>query len=190
MAEANRLFAAWLKDRNAIPGSLKSTWLGVAARNATPGTWEGLHAAARDTQGQVERSTLYRLLGTTTDEALARRALDLALTAEPGKTVSAGIISAVAQQHPALALDFVLSHVNQVSPLIDLSGRSRFVAGLVGSSNDPSLIAKLEDYGKATFKAADRKPIDQAVARIRWRAANRDRIRMETAAWLQAHPQG
>jgi aminopeptidase N len=190
VAEANRLFAAWLKDRNAIPGSLKSTWLGVAARNATPATWDALHAAAQATQGQVERSTLYRLLGSTTDEALARRALDLALTAEPGKTISAGIISSVAQQHPQLALDFVLGHVNQINPLIDLSGRSRFVAGLVSQSDDPALIAKLQAYGEATFKAADRKPIEQAIGRLRWRAANRDRIRAETAAWLKAHPLG
>jgi len=190
VAEANRLFAAWLNDRKAIAGSLKSAWLGVVARNATPATWDALHTAARTTQGQVERSTLYRLLGTTRDEALARRALELALTAEPGKTISAAIISAVAQQHPALALDFVLSHVSQVNPLIDLSGRSRFVAGLAAGSDDPTLIPKLEAYGSATFKAADRKPIDQAVGRIRWRAANRDRIRAETAAWLRTHPQG
>jgi aminopeptidase N len=190
VGEANRLLAAWLKDRSAIPGSLKSAWLGVAARNATSATWDALHAAARDTQGQVERSTLYRLLGTTTDEALARRSLELALTPEPGKTISAAIISAVAQQHPALALDFVLSHVSQVNPLVDLSGRSRFVAGLAAQSEDATLIPKLEAYGNATFKAADRKPIDQAVTRIRWRVANRDRIRRETAAWLVAHPMG
>jgi aminopeptidase N len=190
VGEANRLLAAWLKERSAIPGSLKSAWLGVAARNATSATWDALHAAARGTQGQVERSTLYRLLGTTTDEALARRALDLALTPEPGKTISAAIISAVAQQHPALALDFVLSHVSQVNPLVDLSGRSRFVAGLAAQSEDATLIPKLEAYGNATFKAADRKPIDQAVTRIRWRVANRDRIRSETASWLVAHPMG
>ena len=188
--EANRLFAAWLKDRNAIPGSLKSAWLGVVARNATAAQWNALHAAAKLTQGSVERTTLYELLGGSKDEALARRALDLAITSEPGKTTSAGIITAIAHQHPALALEFVLSHLGQVDPLVDLSGRSRFVAGLVSGSSDLTLIPRLEGYGEKTFSAENRKPIAQAVARIRWRAASRERIRSETAAWLKAHPLG
>src|SRR3546814_9077792 len=75
---------------------LKSTWLSVAAANATPATWEALHAAARTTQGQVERSTLYALLGSANDATLARRALNLAVSDEPGKTISAGMITSVA----------------------------------------------------------------------------------------------
>jgi aminopeptidase N len=97
------------------------------------------------------------------------------------------MITAVAHEHPQLALDFVLGHLAQINPLIDLSGRSRFVAGLVSQSNDPTLIRKLQAYGEATFKVADRKPIEQAIGRLRWRAANRDRIRAETTAWLKAH---
>ena len=190
VTEANRLLAAWVKNRDAIRGSLKSTWLGVAARNATPATWEALHAAARTTQGQVERSTLYSLLGSTKDATLARRALDLAVGNEPGKTISAGMITSVAEAHPAMALDFVLSHLKQVDPLVDLSGRSRFVAGLVSQSDDVGLISKLEAYGNSTFTPQNRKPIERASTRIRWKAANRDRIRSETAAWLKAHPQG
>ena len=34
LAEASRLFAAWKTNPDAIPGSLKATWLGVIARNA------------------------------------------------------------------------------------------------------------------------------------------------------------
>ena len=78
--------------------------------------------------GTVERASLYQLLGRAKDEALARRALDLALTNEPGKTTSAGMITAVAGAHPRLAIDFVLSHLEQVNQLIDISGRSRFMS--------------------------------------------------------------
>ena len=42
-----------------------------------------------------------------------------------------------------------------------------------------------EAYGKATFTAENRKPIESAISRIRWRAANIGRIRAETAAWLK-----
>jgi aminopeptidase N len=187
VAEANRLFAAWLKDRDAIPGSLKSAWLEVVARNATPEKWNALHGAAQATPGQVERSSLYKLLSSATDEALARRALELAISEEPGKTISASMITAVAGGHPELAFDFVLAHLPQVNPLVDLSGRSRFVAGLVTDSGDTALIPRLEAYGKATFTAENRKPIESAITRIRWRAANLGRIRAEAAAWLKTH---
>ena len=71
----------------------EATWLGVIARNADEATWEALHAKAKATTGAVERTSLYQLLGATTDASLARRALDLALTDEPGKTISAGMIT-------------------------------------------------------------------------------------------------
>ncbi len=190
IAEATRLFAAWQKDPNAIPGSLKSTWLGVIARNADAATWDSIHSRAKVTTGTVERSSLYQLLGRSKDEALARRALDLALTREPGKTVSAGLITAVAGQHPRLAIDFVLAHLSQVNQLIDISGRSSFMQRLAGASRDAALIPVLENYAKANLAESDRKPIQRAVDRIRFESSQLPRVRSETAAWLTAHPMG
>jgi len=188
LAEATRLFAAWKQDANAIPGSLKSTWLGVIARNADAATWDAIHERAKATTGTVERSSLYQLLGRTRDEALARRALDLALTTEPGKTVSAGIITSVADQHPRLAIDFVLAHLTEVNQLIDISGRSRFMQRLAGSSRDAALIPILEAYANANLAPSDRKPIQQSIDRIRVQSEQAPRIRAETNAWLAAHP--
>jgi aminopeptidase N len=190
LAEAKRLFAAWKTDPDAIPGSLKSTWLGVIARNADAATWDAIHERAKGTTGTVERSSLYRLLGTAQDEALGRRALELALSPEPGKTVSAGMISAVADKHPRLAIDFVLAHLAQVNQLIDISGRSRFMQRLTASSRDATLIPILQSFAEANLAASDRKPVQQAIDRIRFESAQLPRIRAETAAWLQAHPEG
>ncbi len=187
-AEANRLFAAWRTDRDAIPGSLKETWLAIAARNATAQSWDALHSAARSTTGAVERSSLYELLGKSRDEALARRALELAITDEPGSTVSAGMITAVAAEYPAMALDFVLSNLQRVNELVDLSARSRFVGRLVSASSDPALVARLRGYAQANVKQSDRRPIEQAIGQIEWRAANEPRIKAEIVAWLTAHP--
>ena len=187
VAEADRLTQAWLRDRNAIPGSLKSTWLVVAARNATPALWDQLHAAAKATPGNVERTSLYELLGRTRDEALARRALDLALTSEAGETISAGIITAVAREHSALALDFVLSHLPQVNALVDSSGRSRFIGRLVDGSDDAAQIAKLDSYAAANLGAGDRRPIAEATAQIRVAAATKQRVAGPIAEWLTKH---
>jgi aminopeptidase N len=189
-AEATRLFAAWQRDPNAIPGSLKTTWLQVVARNADQATWDAIRARARAATTALERTSLYQLLGASRDEALARRALDLALTDEPGKTTSAGMITTVAAQHPRMAIEFVLAHLAQVNQLIDISGRSRFMQRLAGSSSDPSLIPTLQAYANANLAATDRKPVDQAIDRIRFRASTLPRVRSETSAWLRAHPLG
>ena len=59
---------------------------------------------------------------------------------------------------------------------------------LVSGSNDASLIATLESYAKTNLAATDRKPIEQAIDRLRFRSSTLPRIRSEVAAWLQAHP--
>jgi aminopeptidase N len=188
MAEANRLFAAWQADPNAIAGSVKTTWLGVIARNADAATWDAVHAKAKAATSFAERTSLYQLLGRAKDVALAQRTLDLALTAEPGKTISAGMITAVAQQHPALAIHFVLAHLAQVNQLIDISGRSSFMQRLTGESRDAKLIPVLEAYAKANLAESDRKPVQQAIDRIRAQAAQSARIQSETQRWLAARP--
>ena len=187
VGEGQRLLAAWQKDPGAIPGSLKESWLRVIARNATPATWETLHRIAARTHGTVERTTFYQLLGEARDQALARRALELALTPEPGSTISAGIIRAASAKHPAMTLDFVLGHLAQVNRLVDLSGRSRFVGQLVAESGDAALIPKLLAYANANLRAEDRRPVAQSVGRIRWKADNRPRIRSEAIGWLKNH---
>jgi hypothetical protein len=182
-AEARRLF----QSPAAIPGSLKSTWLGVIAYDADQATWDKLHQLARTANGSVERTTYYQLLGRTRNEALARRALDLALTPEPGKTVSSGIIAAVAAEHPEMALDFALRHLAQVRSLVDSSGWSRFLAQLGAGSSKPATIAKLDAYAKANVAASDRKPITQVTTRISTRLSENARLKPAALAWLRSH---
>jgi aminopeptidase N len=188
LAEANRLFAAWQKDPNAIPGSLKTTWLGVIARNADAATWQAIHAKAKAATSHIEKTSLYQLLGRARDEALAQRTLELALTSEPGKTMSAGMITAVAQQHPTLAVNFVLAHLAQVNELIDISGRSSFMQRLAADSQDAALIPILQAYAKANLAESDRKPIERAIDRIRFHSSQLGRIQAQTVDWLNAHP--
>ena len=182
-AEARRLFAS----PATIPGALKGTWLGVAAKNADTATWNRLHSLAKSASGEVERETYYELLGATKDEILARRALDLALTDEPGPTVSSGIISAVAVEHPELALDFALGHLVAVRKLVDTSGWSRFLAELGSRSHKQVTIHKLDDYASKNVAVTDRKPIDRVTSVIATRIAQLPRMKSETGAWLIGH---
>ena len=188
LAESRRLFAAWQANSNAIPGSLKTTWLSVIARNADEATWNAIHAKAQAATGFAERNSLYQLLGATSNDALARRALDLAMTEEPGKTTRSGMITAVARQHPRMAVEFVLAHLAEVNQLIDISGRSQFMGRLSAGSSDVSLVPLLQAYANANLKATDRKPVEQAIDRIQFEAGKLPRERAEVAAWLKAHP--
>ena len=188
IAEATRLFSAWQTDPNAIPGSLKETWLLVLARNADAATWDALRAKAKAATSATERSTFYELLGRTADETLARRALELALTDEPGKTTSAGIITAVSNRHSRLAVDFMLANLARVNPLIDASSRSRFIQNLTLNSADASLIPIIEAYAAANLAESDRAPIRRSADRIRFDVEKRRRIAPQVAEWLRTNP--
>jgi aminopeptidase N len=187
MAEAKRLFATMQVNRNAMPGSLKRTWLGIIAANADAATWERIHQMAKSASSATERQSLYSLLGSADDEALAKRALDLAVSDEPGKTVSAGMISSVANRHPELALDFVTTHWNDVSKFVDSTSQSRFVARIASGSHKAETISKLQSYADAHIAATSRKPIDQTINVIRVRLATEPRVRSQVGEWLQGH---
>jgi aminopeptidase N len=184
LAEARRRFALLGSNPAALDGPLKSRWLGIVASNATGAEWEKLRAMAKASKSAVERGAFYTLLGNAKDPALAQRALDLALTAEPGKTTSAAIIGAVARSHSALAVDFAQANRAAVDQLIDASARARFVAGLAAWSNDPAMIAKLGAIA-APLPADARKPYDKTIASLKERSVSRPRIKGEVAAWLK-----
>ena len=111
VAESQRLLAAWQRDPKAIPGSLKDSWLGVIAQNADARRGRRCTGSRRERAGRSSARLITSCSGCAKDDALARRALDLSITKEPGATVSAAIIAAAAENHPAMALDFVLSHL-------------------------------------------------------------------------------
>jgi aminopeptidase N len=89
-----------------------------------------------------------------------------------------------------LTTNFVLSHLPQVTPLVDLSASSRYVAQLANGSGDPRLVPKLQAYAAAHLKPQDRRPVDRAIGRIQWKASNKARIQRELVDWLKSHPTG
>ncbi len=184
VGEANRLLAA--NDPLATGGPLRSTILAVTARNVDSAGWERLRGQARAERSPLVKAQLYRLLGTAADPALAQKALDLALTDEPGATTSAGILSAVADEHPDLAFDFAIRNREKVEGLVDISSRSRFLAGLGGGSADPAMVAKLEDFATRYMTPQSRGRVDVAIASIRDRVRVRSTRLPEITRWLEA----
>jgi aminopeptidase N len=184
IAEARRRYAAMDRDPAAVPGPLRKTVLSVVAQHADAATWDALRTRARAETTPLLRDRLYVLLASSEDKALAERALQLALTDEPGLTNSAAMISMVAQRYPDMTVDFALANISMINQRVDASSRSRYFARLAGSSSNPAMVAKLKGYAQANLAASARGDVEAAIAAIQ------DRIKVNAArlpeidAWL------
>ncbi|MDQ4420084.1 M1 family metallopeptidase [Sphingobium sp. DEHP117] len=184
VAEAQRRYAALATNPAALDGPMKFVWLRIVARNADQPTWDNMRKMANAAPTALEKSQLFSLLGRAKDEKLATQALNLAMTNEPGKTTSADIISSVADEHSALAVDFALAHLDDYLALIDSSARNRAIGRLGAGSADIAMADKLAAYAEANLSADARKTTDRVIAAVRARAAARTRLKPEVLAWL------
>jgi aminopeptidase N len=183
--EARRRFAARNAEPALLPGALYKTVLGIVASHADAATWAQLHADAKSEKRSMIRDGLYRQLAAALDEGLARRALGMALTDEPGATVSAAMISAVSEHHPDLAFDFALAHRDQVEPLIDSTSSSRYYPRLASESLDPAMVKKLKTYADRHVAASSRRVTETAIANIEYRIGIRKERLPQIDAWLK-----
>jgi aminopeptidase N len=183
-AEAKRLFDALDNDPKALDGPLRSTWLGIIAYNADKPTWDKLRKLGQTAENQVVKSTMYSLLGSTKDKALATDALNLALTPEPGPTTSAAIIGAASGEHAEMTVDFALAHLDAVLGLVDVASRSEYIAQLARGSDDVTMPAKLDEYAKTHLTPTSRKTVDQSIAAITTRIKTLPRVKAGVGTWL------
>jgi len=184
VAEARSRFARRNSDATALPGPLRRTIVGVVATHADTATWDALHADAAAEKSALVKAQLYTLLGAARDPALARRALELALTDEPGETNSAAMIARVGYEHPELAFDFAVANKAQVERKVDTASRNRFVPRIASFSHDPAMIEKLKAYARDNIPAEARRSVDTALASIATRIQVRQSRLPEIARWL------
>ena len=124
------------------------------------------------------------MLAYAKDQALARRALELALTDEPGATNTAGMISAVAGRFPEMAWDFAMAHRAQIDERVDATSRSQYYPALGGASGKLEMIAKIEAYADRYLDKGSRRTADTAIASIRNRIKVREEQLPAIDAWL------
>jgi aminopeptidase N len=187
IGEARRRYAAMATDHEAVPGALRKVILAVVAQHADAATWDKLHAAAVAEKTPLVKDHLYEMLASTEDQALAQRALDLALTDEPGATNSASMVARVAEQHPDMAFDYAIRHIDKINERVDTTSRSRYFPRLAHGSADPAMIGKLNAYAGANLAPTSRRDADTAIAAIRDRIKVRSERLPEIDAWLANH---
>ncbi len=184
IAEARRRFAAFQADPTALSPELRNSVLGIVARHADAATWDALQRMAQKETSSMIRDQDYLLLAAAKDTALAQRALDMALTDEPGATNSASMISAVAREHPDLAFDFAVAHRDHVDTLIDTTSRARYYPRLGAGSVDLKMVDKIQAYAQRYLAATSRRDADAAIADIRTRVKLRAQRVPQIKAWL------
>ncbi|GAB2561163.1 M1 family metallopeptidase [Dyella jejuensis] len=183
--EVRRRYAAQATDPSAVPAPLRKTITAVVAYTADAATWDQLHERAQTEKTPLVKDTLYAFLASAKDEALARRALELALTSEPGATNSANMISTVSRRHPELAFDFAVAHREQINQLVDSTSRSQYYPRLANASLDPAMIGKLRAFAQAYIAPTSRRDADTAVANIQYRIGVRKDRLPAIDAWLK-----
>ncbi|MEO7493364.1 MAG: M1 family metallopeptidase [Massilia sp.] len=187
IAEARRRFAARLSDPAALPARLRRAVLDVVARHADGATWNQLRAAAEAEKSPLLKDQLYSLVSVAEDDALARRALTLAVSDEPGATTGAEMLVQVAQSHPELAFDFAMSNLDKVDQRLDTTSRSRYYPKLAARSADPAMIGKLDAFASARLAPGSRRDVDTAIANIAERIKVRSSRLASIDSWLARH---
>ena len=185
LAEARRRFDAFLKDPATLSPELRRTVLGMVARNADAATWDRLHALAKAEQSSMLRDQYYSLLAMAKDNALAQRALDLALTDEPGATNGAAMISAVSWEHPDLAFDFAVAHRAQVDAKVDSTSRARYYPGLGSGSRELAMVDKIRAFADQYIAPTSRRDAERTINGIQTRIKLRQRRLPQVDAWLK-----
>lgn len=185
IAEARRRFAAQKTDPKAVPVPLRKTITAIVARNADTATWNQLHDEAKAETTPLIKDQLYAMLSVAKDDALAKQALDLALTPEPGATNSAGMIRIVSYDHPDMAFDFAVAHREQVDKLVDSTSSSRYYPALGASSFKPEMIDKIKAYADAHIAEGSRRVANTVIANIQYRMMIRNDRLSDVDAWLE-----
>ncbi|MCS3745889.1 aminopeptidase N [Xanthomonas arboricola] len=186
IAEARRRFAAFQATPASLSPELRDSVLGAVARNADTATWDALHALAKQETSSMVRDTYYDFLSMPIDEALARRALALALTPEPGATTGASMIAGVASQHPELAFDFAVAHRTQVDTLVDSTSRARYYPSLGMDSAELATADRIKAYADQYIAPTSRQAADNAINTIQTRVKLREASLPQIKAWLKA----
>lgn len=184
IAEARRRFAAFQADSKTLSPELRNTVLNIVAYSADAATWDTLHRMAQKETSSMIRDQDFQLLAIAKDATLAQRALDMALTDEPGATNSATMISLVSYDHPDLAFDFAVAHRERVDTLVSTGSRARYYPYLGMHSDDLKMVDKIQAYADRYLAPSSRRDADVAIAAIRTSAKLRAQRVPQIKAWL------
>jgi hypothetical protein len=188
LAEARRRFTTYRADPSSLDADTRRLVLSIVARHADAGLWDQLHDLARAAKTPLEKEELYFLLGYVQDPELAKRALDVAFADETPTTDGPLVIRAVAYEHPDMAFDFVLAHLDALNARLEPDSRNRFLPEIVSGARSLDMIDRLDVFARAHIPESARGEVDKADGAIRTTVEQRTRRIPDVDAWIASHP--
>lgn len=184
LARARAYVMALKTDPGAIPAAIRQPVLTSFAIQATQADWDTLLALAKAEQNPVVKNGYVRLLGIARNPALARQALDLIATDTLTAPQKASLLATIGGQHPDMAFDWALAHLDLVNSIVETSTRSSFIVSLGSNSADPAMPDKIRAFAEKNLPAGSRGPAERAITFIAINKQLVDRMSPAIAAWL------
>ena len=191
LAEARKRFAAFLKDRSAIPPDDQAMILGIVARNADQATFRQLHRIAQSARDETELRRFYRALMLVRDPGLADQAVQIALSNEiPAQAASLRLrlIGALTDYHPSLGWKTFTAHNDTL-----MKPFSTFAPQIMAQSIPQGFwnaipLDELEAWIKAHVPAEMAPEIARGMDAARFQVALKKTLVPATDSYLQARP--
>jgi aminopeptidase N len=178
VAEARARFA-----RMDLPAAVREPTLTVVAMHADAATWDRLHDMARTSTNALEKQQLYSVLGETRDQALAKRTIALALSAEPPTTLRQNILRGPSGNFPAMTWAYLKANKTRADALFAPGSMVGMLQRITGGwadetiANEALAMARAEGEVPQRLKAS----LSAAVYRARVRRERLDDI----DAWVK-----
>jgi aminopeptidase N len=179
VTEAERYAVKSVAQPDQVTGAIRQTSQSIYAATADAARWDRLHDATIAEKSPVAKLAAYKRLGGAQSAALAQKALDLTLTDEVPVPMRGNVVQEVARDHPALAFDWAAANADKVNAFLETSTRSAFIVQLASGSSDTALAGRVAAFAAKNLPAASRKPAQQVVSAISYRARLR---KMQAAA--------
>ena len=186
IAEARRRFSAFLAAPASLPAAIHDPVLEVAGQTGGAQAFQALQRLAVASHDLQEQRSEYVALAGTDDDALASRALDLALSPATPRSTGMLMIARVSEHHPELAWRFALAHKGEIDARSDPPQRLTFIPRLLDQAADAGLADQLHAYALKTYPAGGHDEADKYEANVRQRAEVRAQRLEPLDQWLAA----
>ncbi len=184
IAEAHGRFDAGQQTPSVESPAVRRTALEIVARTADASQLDRLIALYRATRDPLEKQNILEALAGIADAAGAQRVLELAISPDAPAGTVGSIIRLVSRDHPDLAWNFALQHVDQPGFPLDSSARLRLMPGIASQSSDLKRAADLEMYADRHIPASARRNVESAIATINLNVKFRTERLPQINAWV------
>jgi aminopeptidase N len=184
IAEARRRFGIALQNPQEVSPTVRRTALSIVARHADAETLDRLITLLRATPDPLEKENTLEALAGIADPTGARRVLELAVGPDAPAGTAAYILFYVSSEHPDLAWNFALQHVDQPGFPVDPMMRLRLMPAIASRSNDRKRVADLQAYADQHIPTSARQRVEAAISTINLDAKFRAERLPEIDEWL------